>query len=220
MPITVKHKPYGPYEKYFKRPLDVILSGAAIISLSPIMLTTALLVRMKLGSPVLFSQGRIGRDEKAFRLYKFRSMTDERDENGELLPDEIRLTSFGKKLRSTSLDELPELFSILKGDMALIGPRPMPVAYLPYYKEEERIIHSVRGGLIPPDVLSLHSVFDWDEQFRDEMEYVKKITFNGDVRVLLSTFIILFKRNRTEYGGQVRKPLSDVRSYMKEETMV
>ena len=122
------HKPYGPYEKYFKRPLDCVLSAGALIVLSPVMGITAVLVKKKLGSPVLFTQDRPGKDEKVFKLYKFRTMTDERDESGALLPDEIRLTKFGQKLRSTSIDELPELINILKGDMSLIGPRPLLLA--------------------------------------------------------------------------------------------
>lgn len=142
-------------------------------------------------------------------------MTDQRDDQGNLLPDEVRLTGFGKKLRSTSLDELPELFNIIKGDMSIIGPRPMPIAYLPYYKEEERVIHTVRGGLIPPDVLTLHSVFDWDEQFQNEVNYAKHITFVKDVRIICAVFLILFKRNENQYGGQVRKPLTEVRKEMK-----
>ena len=133
MPTSTIHKPYGPYEKYFKRPLDVILSGAALVVLSPVMGVTALLVRNKLGSPVLFTQDRPGKDEKIFKMYKFRSMTDERDADGRLLPDDMRLTKFGRILRSTSLDELPELWNIFNGDMSIVGPRPMLVKYLPYY---------------------------------------------------------------------------------------
>ena len=205
------------YSKYIKRFLDFLLSLIAVVFLSPVYLLLAVLVRTKLGKPVLFTQERIGKSEKPFKLYKFRSMTDQRDENGNLLPDEMRLTSFGKKLRSTSLDELPEIFNIIKGEMSIIGPRPMPTAYLPYYKEEERIIHTVRGGLIPPDVLTLHSVFDWDEQFQNEVNYAKQITFVKDVKIICAVFLILFKRNESQYGGQVRKPLSEVRKIMKED---
>jgi undecaprenyl phosphate N,N'-diacetylbacillosamine 1-phosphate transferase len=205
------------YARYIKRLLDFFLSLIAVIILSPVYLLLAVLVRGKLGKPVLFTQERIGKGEKPFKLYKFRSMTDQRDENGNLMPDEIRLTQFGKKLRSTSLDELPELLNILKGEMSIIGPRPMPTAYLPYYKEEERIIHTVRGGLIPPDVLTLHSVFDWDEQFQNEINYAKKVTFINDIKILFSVFLILVKRNENQYGGEVRKPLSEVRKEMKEE---
>ena len=170
-----------------------------------------MLVRINLGKPVIFTQERIGKDEKSFKLYKFRTMTNQCDENGNLLPDNNRLTKFGKILRSTSLDELPEIFNILKGDMSIIGPRPMPTEYLPYFRDEERIIHSIRGGLIPPDVLSLHSVFDWDEQFGNEIEYVKNYSFFYDLKILFFVFLILFKRNKNQYGGEVRKPLSVVR---------
>lgn len=134
----------GFYEKYIKRIFDIVLSGLALIILSPVIAIVALLVRVKLGSPVIFKQDRPGLNEKIFKMYKFRSMTDDRDVNGELLPDEDRLPSFGKKLRSTSLDELPELVNIFKGDMSIVGPRPLSVVYLPYYTEEERIRHTVR----------------------------------------------------------------------------
>ena len=133
-----KHRPYGPYERYFKRPIDILCALAAIIVFGWLYIIVAILVRVKLGSPVLFTQDRPGKDEKIFKLYKFRTMTDARDENGELLPDDVRLTKFGKFLRSTSLDELPEAFNILKGDMSVIGPRPLLVEYLPYYREEGR----------------------------------------------------------------------------------
>ena len=151
--MTIGHKPYGPYEKFIKRPLDCFLATCALIILSPVMAITALMVRIKLGSPVLFKQDRPGKidpltgKEKIFRLRKFRSMSNETDENGELLPDELRLTKFGQILRSTSLDELPELINIIKGDMAIVGPRPLAMQYLPYYNTEERRRHSVRPGL-------------------------------------------------------------------------
>ena len=135
------------YQKYIKRILDIVLSLLAIIILSPVLLIVALLVRIKLGSPVIFTQNRPGKDEKIFKMYKFRSMTNEKDENGNLLPDDKRLTSFGKKLRSTSLDELPELFNILKGDMSIVGPRPLAVQYLPYYNDYEKERHNVLPGL-------------------------------------------------------------------------
>ena len=149
------------YAKYIKRLLDIVLSLIAIIVLSPVYLIVAIVVRIQMGSPVLFSQDRIGKDEKVFKLYKFRSMTNEKDENGELLPEKDRLTKFGIALRSTSMDELPELFSILKGDMSIIGPRPQPKFYLPYYEDEERIAHKVRGGLLPPDSLCGECQCDW-----------------------------------------------------------
>lgn len=156
------------YRKYIKRLLDIVLSGIAIIVLSPIYLIIAIIVRIQMGSPVLFSQERIGLNEKIFKLYKFRTMTDEKDENGELLPDENRLTKFGVVLRSTSLDELPELFMIFKGDMSIVGPRPQPKECLPYYTEIEKVAHTVRGGLLPPDSLSFQVQCDWDTQLRYE----------------------------------------------------
>ena len=199
------------YCRFFKRFFDFILSLFGIVFLSPVFVFLLMLVRINLGKPVIFTQERIGKDEKSFKLYKFRTMTNQCDENGNLLPDNNRLTKFGKILRSTSLDELPEIFNILKGDMSIIGPRPMPTEYLPYFRDEERIIHSIRGGLIPPDVLSLHSVFDWDEQFGNEIEYVKNYSFFYDLKILFFVFLILFKRNKNQYGGEVRKPLSVVR---------
>ncbi len=141
------HKPHGPYERYFKRLLDYLLSVIALVLLFPVLGIIALLVKIKLGSPVLFKQDRPGKDEKIFQLIKFRSMTDERDRNGSLLPDDIRLTKFGRFLRSTSLDELPELLNIIKGDMAIIGPRPLLVEYIPYYTEDEHHRYDVRPGL-------------------------------------------------------------------------
>ena len=144
--MLLSHKPYGFYEKYVKRPQDFILSAMALLFLSPVLLITALLVKFKLGSPVLFTQERPGLNEKIFKLYKFRSMTDEKDDHGKLLPDEVRLTKFGKLLRSTSLDELPELINILKGDMSIVGPRPLLVEYLSLYNSGQKLRHSVRPG--------------------------------------------------------------------------
>lgn len=183
----MSHKPYGPYEKYFKRPLDLALSAAALAALSPVMLGTAVLVRTKLGSPVIFSQERPGKDEKIFKLYKFRTMTDERDENGELLPDTVRLTPFGKKLRATSLDELPELINIVKGDMAIIGPRPLLTQYLPAYTEEEKHRHDVRPGLSGLAQVNGRNFVPWDQRLAYDVEYVKKITFLGDLKIVLKT---------------------------------
>lgn len=205
------HKPYGTYEKYIKRPLDCILSGMAILILSPVMLVTAILVRIKLGKPILFSQERVGRYEKIFKVYKFRSMTDEKDENGILLPDEKRLTSFGKKLRSSSLDELPELINIFKGDMAIIGPRPLLFKYLPYFKPEERVRHEVRGGLTVPEVLKGKTHTSWDEQFQIESDYARHITFLTDVKILFATIKVVFKRVDSQFGGDIRKPLDEER---------
>jgi undecaprenyl phosphate N,N'-diacetylbacillosamine 1-phosphate transferase len=187
------HKPYGPYERFIKRGLDAFLATGAIIVLSPILLITAILVRVKLGSPVLFSQKRPGKDEKIFNLHKFRTMTDTKDENGNLLPDEVRLTSFGKKLRSTSLDELPELLNIIKGDMAVVGPRPLLVKYLPYYTEEQRHRHDVRPGLTGYAQAHGRNALNWDDKFAMDVEYTKRITFLGDAKIILDTVKAVFK---------------------------
>lgn len=190
----MKHKPYGPYEKYVKRPLDCVLSLVAIILLSPIIALTAILVRIKLGSPVLFTQKRPGKDEKIFKLYKFRTMTDQRDEKGELLPDAQRLTKFGATLRSTSLDELPELMNIAKGDMALIGPRPLLVQYLPYYTETERKRHDIRPGLSGLAQVNGRNLVKWDDRLAYDVAYVKKITFLVDAKIVLQTIKNVFSR--------------------------
>lgn len=175
------------YSKYIKRLLDIIISLTFIIVFSWLYLILAILVRIKLGSPVLFCQERPGYNEKIFRLYKFRTMTDRRDENGDLLPDGERLTKFGSMLRSTSLDELPEMFNILKGDMSLIGPRPLLVEYLPYYTEEEGLRHSVRPGLTGLAQVSGRNLLGWDDRFKTDVEYVRNISFVLDVRILFNT---------------------------------
>lgn len=182
------------YQKYVKRILDITLSGAAIIVLSPVMGVTAILVKKKLGSPVIFKQKRPGKDEKIFTMYKFRTMTDERDEKGELLPDSIRLTKFGKMLRSTSLDELPELFNIFKGDMSIIGPRPLLVQYLPLYNEKQKRRHDVRPGLSGLAQINGRNAITWDEKFNFDVEYVEKVSFTLDVRIVIKTMIKAFKR--------------------------
>lgn len=195
------------YAKYIKRLLDIVLSLIAIIVLSPVYLIVAIVVRIQMGSPVLFSQDRIGKDEKVFKLYKFRSMTNEKDENGELLPEKDRLTKFGIALRSTSLDELPELFSILKGDMSIVGPRPQPSFYLPYYTDEERKAHKVRGGLLPPDSIGKEVQCSWEQQLNLETYYAENLSFLMDVKVILCTFIILYKRMKNNYGADDRPML-------------
>ncbi len=175
------------YKKYIKRCLDFVLSLCGIVVLSPVLFVLAVLVRVKLGSPVLFRQERPGKDEKIFTLCKFRTMTDARDEKGELLPDAVRLTKFGRFLRATSLDELPELFNILKGDMSVIGPRPLLVSYLPYYTERERLRHTVRPGLTGLAQVSGRNFIDWDRRFRKDVEYVEHLTFGMDLKVLWLT---------------------------------
>lgn len=175
------------YRKYIKRPMDFVLSLIAIICLSPVMAVTAILVRTKLGSPVLFSQPRPGKDEKIFKMYKFRSMTDERDENGNLLPDDVRLTKFGKALRKTSLDELPELFCILKGDMSIVGPRPLLVEYLERYNDHQKRRHEVRPGLSGLAQINGRNAISWEEKFDWDVKYVDNITFIGDVKIIFLT---------------------------------
>ncbi|WP_105151519.1 sugar transferase [Streptococcus suis] len=185
----------GLYEKYFKRLLDILLSLFAIILLSPIILMVSILVYFKLGSPVLFTQERPGKDEKIFKMYKFRTMTDEKNEKGELLPDSVRLTAFGKWLRSTSLDELPELFNILKGDMSIVGPRPLLVKYLPLYSEEQARRHEVRPGLTGYAQANGRNSLTWEEKFKMDVKYVGSVTFIGDIIILIQTVLAVFKRS-------------------------
>lgn len=181
------------YKYFFKRLLDFILSLIAIVILSPVLLITAILVRIKLGSPVIFKQERPGKNEKIFTLYKFRTMTDEKDEEGNLLSDEIRLTKFGKLLRSTSLDELPELFNILKGDMSIVGPRPLLVKYLPYYNDEEKHRHDVRPGLTGWAQCNGRNAISWEEKFDLDVYYVKHISFLFDIKTIIQTVRVVFK---------------------------
>jgi len=196
----------GIYRNYLKRPMDFILSLIAIIVLSPVMLTVAVLVRIKLGSPVIFKQKRPGLNEKIFTLYKFRTMTDERDENGELLPDKYRMTKFGDFLRSTSLDELPELFNILKGDMSLIGPRPLHVRYLPLYNKEQKRRHEVRPGLSGLAQVNGRNAVTWEERFRLDIKYVDNITFLDDCKIILKTIATVLKREGINYGTDLTMP--------------
>lgn len=183
------------YRKYIKRPMDFILSLLAIIILSPVFLVIAILVRIKLGSPVIFAQKRPGLNEKIFTLYKFRTMTDEKDKDGELLPDSVRLTKFGKFLRSTSLDELPELLNILKGDMSFIGPRPLAVQYLPYYTLEERRRHSVCPGLSGLAQINGRNALNWEEKFKFDLQYVDNINFIMDVTIFIKTIKKVFLKS-------------------------
>lgn len=189
-----QHKPYGPYEKYFKRVLDVFCGFAALLVFWWLYIIVAILVRIKLGRPVLFKQERPGKNEKIFKLYKFRTMTDARDENGKLLPDEVRLTKFGRALRTTSLDELPEVFNILKGEMSVVGPRPLTIQYLPYYSEEERHRHDVRPGLSGLAQVNGRNFIDWDHRLAFDVQYVKKITFMGDLSIILQTALKFIKK--------------------------
>lgn len=202
------------YKHFFKRLLDVFLSLIAIVVLSPLYLVLSICVLIGMGYPILFSQERIGKNGKTFKLYKFRSMTNAKDESGNLLPEKERLTKFGIWLRSSSLDELPELFSILLGKMSFVGPRPLPVYYDPFFLPNERERHLVRGGLIPPDGLCGEETTTWEEQFEYEIYYVKNISFLLDCKVIFATFKILFKRVKNNYGADDRPHLSQYRADM------
>lgn len=182
------------YKHFFKRFLDFILSLVAIIVLSPVFLVVAILVRTKLGSPVLFTQDRPGKNEKIFKMYKFRSMTSETDENSKLLPDDVRLTAFGKKLRSTSLDELPELFNILKGDMSIVGPRPLLVKYLSRYNEFQKHRHDVRPGLTGWAQVNGRNAISWEDKFKYDVEYTQKYSFGIDVKIIFMTIFSVLKK--------------------------
>lgn len=207
----MEHEPYGLYEKYVKRPLDCLLSSIAIIALSPLIFMIAVLVRKKLGSPVLFVQERPGRNEKIFKLYKFRTMTDAKDDNGNLLPDTARLTPFGKALRMTSLDELPELLNIIKGDMAIIGPRPLLVRYLSAYTEKEKHRHDVRPGLSGLAQINGRNFIKWDQRLALDIQYVQNITFSGDVKILLKTILNVIRRDNVAVNTE------EVESFLDEE---
>ncbi len=191
----------GFYEKYIKRLLDIVLSGAALVILSPVLLITAVLVRIKLGSPVIFTQERPGKDEKVFKLHKFRSMTDARDASGNLLPDKERLTRFGAKLRSLSIDELPELWNIFRGKMSIVGPRPLLVKYLPLYNEEQRHRHDVRPGLTGWAQVHGRNLTSWEERFEYDVEYVNNISFALDVKIIIMTIRCVLGREGINADG-------------------
>lgn len=198
---TTTIKPKGFYERYIKRLQAIVLSLIAIIILSPILLITYLLVRVKFGKPAIFIQKRVGKDGKIFDLYKFRTMTDQRGEDGKLLPDDQRLTSFGKKFRSTSLDELPELFNVLKGDMALIGPRPLLVKYLPLYNDEQARRHEVRPGLTGYAQVNGRNTITWEDRLKLDVEYVDNVTFLNDWKIIFKTIKTVFKREGISEKG-------------------
>ena len=185
----------GFYEKFIKRPQDILLSLMAMIVLSPVLLITAVLVRTKLGSPVIFKQKRPGLDEKVFTLYKFRTMTDAKDSDGNLLSDEVRLTKFGKLLRSTSLDELPELWNIFCGDIAVVGPRPLLVEYLSRYNEEQKRRHEVRPGLSGLAQVNGRNAISWEDKFKYDIQYVGHVTFLGDWKIIFQTILNVIKRD-------------------------
>lgn len=200
----MRHKA-GLYEKYIKRLLDIVLSGCALIVLSPLLLVTAILVRVKLGSPVIFCQERLGKDEKIFRLHKFRSMNDARDETGALLPDKERLTGFGKKLRALSIDELPELWDIFRGKMSIVGPRPLLVKYLPLYSEEQHHRHDVRPGLTGWAQVHGRNLASWEERFAYDVDYVDNISFALDVKIIFMTVRCVFAREGISAEGSATK---------------
>ena len=196
----MRHKA-GFYEKFVKRFLDICLSGMALIILSPILFVTAILVRVKLGSPVIFCQERPGKDEKIFKLHKFRSMSDARDENGNLLPDEIRLGKFGRNLRATSLDELPELWDIFRGKMSIVGPRPLLVKYLPLYNDEQHRRHDVRPGLTGWAQVHGRNLASWEEKFVYDVDYVDHISFALDVKIIFMTVRCVLAREGISAEG-------------------
>lgn len=191
----------GLYARYIKRILDVLLSGCALVVLSPMLLIVAVLVRTKLGSPVIFCQERPGKDEKIFKMYKFRSMTDARDENGELLPDEVRLTKFGRALRSTSLDELPELWNIFKGDMSIVGPRPLLVRDMVFMTPEQRRRHTVIPGLTGLAQVNGRNAISWEEKLATDLCYIQRITFRGDAKIVFLTVKKVFCREDISAEG-------------------
>lgn len=203
----------GIYRRFFKRSMDFFLSLVAIIILSPVLLIVSFLVRVKLGSPILFKQERPGLNEKIFTMYKFRTMTDEKDAQGEFLPDSVRLTKFGRILRATSLDELPELFNILKGDMSIVGPRPLAVQYLPFYDEIERQRHSVRPGLSGLAQINGRNTATWEERFSYDIQYISNISFLRDLEIILRTiFKAIQKSDIGERGIDAPMDFDEYRS--------
>ena len=192
------------YKNYLKRVLDVIFASVGIVVFFPIYILVAVMVRINLGSPIIFKQKRPGKDEKIFTMYKFRSMSDQKDKNGNLLSDKDRLTKFGRVLRSTSLDELPELFNILKGDMSIVGPRPLAIVYLEYYNEEEKKRHSVRPGLTGLAQINGRNLSNWDERFKNDIEYVENISFTNDFKIILKTIKKVLLKEDVFARGEVK----------------
>lgn len=202
--------------KFAKRTFDLLSSLALFIVISPIFLILTLLVRINLGSPIFFRQIRTGKGMKDFSIMKFRTMTNAKDKDGNLLPDEERFTRFGRWLRSSSLDELPELINIINGDMSVIGPRPLPPTYNEYYRPEEMARFNVRGGLVTPDSVDPNPIISWDKQFEYEAEYGRNLSLKKDLMIFVGVFRILFKRSKTDYGEYVRQPLNVERANMKQ----
>ena len=208
------------YRHFMKRFFDILLSSTALLILSPVILITAVLVRVKLGSPVIFHQKRPGYQEKIFTLCKFRTMTDERDEKGELLPDSVRLTKFGSFLRASSLDELPELWNILKGDMSLIGPRPLLISYLPYYTEREQLRHTVRPGLTGLAQVSGRNFIEWDKRLEKDVEYVENLSFLLDLKILFLTVkTVLVKDNVAVDTDVIEGNLAEIREAARQKAV-
>ena len=204
------------YKKFIKRIIDFLLSLITLLLFSPIFIIVAVLVRIKLGSPVFFCQKRPGKDEKIFTIYKFRTMTDKRDESGNLYSDDIRLTPFGRKLRATSLDELPQLLNVLKGDMAIVGPRPLMVEYLPYYTEEEKLRHAVRPGITGLAQVKGRNSLSWEDKFAFDIQYVKKMSFILDLKIIMETVSKVIKKSDIGQGEESPEYLNVLRKDKKQ----
>ncbi len=194
--------------RFFKRAFDIVSASALLLVISPVFLGLMIMVRFNLGASIFFTQERTGKGMKKFKLIKFRTMTDAKDAAGNLLPDHDRVTPFGRFLRSSSLDELPELLNIIKGDMSVIGPRPLPPKYDNFYRQEELDRFKVRGGLVTPDSVDPNPIISWDKQFEYESDYGRNLSFIKDIRIFIGVFRILFKRNKFDYGSFERKPLN------------
>ena len=202
--IKGKHVPFGPYEAFFKRPLDILLAGSALILLSPIMGITAFLVKVNLGSPVLFKQERTGVQGKSFFLYKFRSMSNEMDSAGQLLSDEILLGSFGKKLRATSIDELPSLWNVIRGDISLIGPRPLPTRYLKWYTKKEQKRHEIRPGITGLAQINGRNYVSWEDKFHMDVQYTNHISMKLDIYIIFKTLFVVLKHSNIDTGSYLK----------------